>query len=126
MEDFAAELLQARNLGIGGTVELARRRDKRASEHNVAPRRFYSPQPVLLIEFRATNFRTKTHMWRQAVFVDAMKLVAVNIALAGVKAGPIEILFERERIERRRDIAGRAGIGVVAPGAAVHGMAAFS
>src|SRR5208282_4647588 len=109
MEDFAAELFQARNLGIGRAVELARRRDERASEHNLALRRFDSPQPALLIEIRATNFRIKTHMRRQTVFVDAMKLVAVNIALAGVKTGPIEILFERERIERRRDIASRAG-----------------
>jgi hypothetical protein len=50
--------------------------------------------------------------------VDAVAHVVPDLALRGERAGPLGIEGEGERVEVGRDVAGGAGVGVVAPGAA--------
>jgi len=117
MKDLAAEGVEAWNFRVGRTVELAGRSDQDARQYDVALGRFDLPEAALFVERRAQHLRVKTNVLHKSILGDAVLLVAVNVRLARIKPRPVEILLERERVQRRRDVAGRAWICVIPPGA---------
>src|SRR5271165_4893940 len=110
MEDLAAERVEAWNPRVGRTVELAGRSDQDARQHDVALGCFDLPEAAPFVECRAPHFRVQANVWRQFVLGDAVLLVAVNVLLARIKARPVKILLERERVQRRRDVASRTWV----------------
>src|SRR5215471_20255895 len=117
MEDLALERVETGNPGIRGAVELSRCGDECARLDDIAAGRLDLPQTTLLVERRATHLRIQADIGRQSVLGDAVQLVAMDVLLARVEARPVEVLFERKRIQRRRHVARRAWVSVVTPGA---------
>jgi hypothetical protein len=73
---------------------------------------------MLIIPVRAEQFRVQPDPRRQPVPRHHRLDIGENLRLQRIDAGPVRLLIEREPVQVRLDVAGRAGIGIVAPGAA--------
>ena len=76
------------------------------------------PDLARFVETRRGHARVATHVTLYAVFARAVLQIGEDFRLAAERARPCRIRLERKRIEMRGHVAGRAGIGVVAPRAA--------
>ena len=74
------------------------------------------PQCAFLVELQTGDVHSEPDETRQRVLVDHRLDVAEDLGAARIRAGPVRILLEPVGIEQRRDVARRAGIGVVPPG----------
>ena len=67
---------------------------------------------------RAVDVRVEADVAAQPVLVGDALEVVLDLRLERPHVRPVGLRLERERVHVRRDVAGAAGIGVVAPGAA--------
>src|SRR5207244_9593870 len=68
-----------------------------------------------LVELAGRDLRVQAQMVTEPVLVRAVLEVLQDLFAARVPARPVVLRLERERVEVRGDVAGEAGVGVVAP-----------
>ena len=124
MEGGNAQGLLPLQHGDGGAAQLPDGADQQVGSEDAAIRGPYGPACLSLIEGRAQHLRPEPDMAAHVQIVGAAFEIGVDFGLGGKGPRPVGIGGEGKGIEVRRDIAGRAGIGVVAPDAA-HGVGLF-
>ena len=118
MERAAGERFEAREGGNGRAVELPDRRDQDLRREPLVSRRSQAPETGAGLEASAGDLDAEAHVAQEAVLVGAALHVREDLGLRGPLARPVDVLLEREAVRARGDVARRARIAVVAPGAA--------
>src|SRR5439155_6545992 len=117
MEDLAAEAFETREVGDDRLVQRAGADDQRVGR--VAARgRIEDPAPAGVVPARLEQLGAGSHVLRHAVALRGVLEVVLDLGAPREHAAPLRVRSERVRVERRRDVAPAAGIGVVTPGAA--------
>ena len=116
MEAFAPEALQARNLGPFRIDQRAVTGDQHAGAV-LSPAGPDAPEGRLVVPAGLLNLMAEADMGRHAVLLCGALQVRQDLRLAGVAVRPVGVGREREGVQIAPDVAGAAGVGVVAPGA---------
>ena len=124
VKDRALEVLDPGDRRDLGTAELAAGGDQEVELVALAVGRDHRPAPRLRVEARLRDLDPEPQMRAQAELGDAVLEVGEDLGLRRVAARPAVAGRERERVQVRGHVAGRAGVGVGAPDAA-HGVAAL-
>ncbi len=115
MEGAALEILQALQLRNLRLVQLAHRRDQHLGLDDLAAAQPDAPQRARLVPVRTQHLAAEAHMAQQVLLARHVAQVVEDLGLLAVAAGPGVVRLEAEGVQVRGHIAGRAGIGVLAP-----------
>ena len=103
----------AGQVGDDRSRQLADRRDHDVGLHDLATGQLDPPPVRVLVERRGDDLRAEPdavdHLGRDP------PQVGVDVGALGVPARPVRVRRERVGVQRRRDVAGRAGVRVVPP-----------
>jgi hypothetical protein len=114
MEDGALEAIEPRDIGDGGHAQSTHP----AHEHvggERSSRGLEAPVAGVCVPGRPAHLVAEADEGHDAEVPGAAAEVLLDLALAGVEAGPVRIGRERKRVEDRWDVALTSGVGVVAP-----------
>ncbi len=117
VERRAPERLQAGDLGVARLAERAGAADQELRADRAA-RGLDGPALCVGVPGRSEHLGVGAQVAAQAVALGDVELVPPDLGLAGERPRPVRVGGERERVHVRRHVAGAAGVGVVAPGAA--------
>ena len=109
---------EARQLRDHRVGELADRRDHHVRLVGGAVGGPHPPLGRLVVVRRLAHLLPGAHQVEQAGLTRGALEVGEDLGLPGVAVAPRRVERPRPGVERRRDVAGRAGVGVVAPDAA--------
>ncbi len=116
VEDRALELVDARDLGDRRLVQRAGAPDDHTGADGGAVGEPERPAPARPL--RGGDLGAVPDAGAQPVAVGDVLEVGADLGLRGELAAPVRVGREGERVEVRLHVAGAAGVGVVAPGAA--------
>jgi hypothetical protein len=98
-----------------GRAQRPARPDEYPGRQRLAGRRPQSPVPGRLVEGGLGDVLAEPEVVGQPELVDTGLQVLLDLRLWGVDPAPAGVRGERERVQVRRDVAGRARVRVVAP-----------
>ena len=118
MESGTTEFVATFDVGQGRDVQRARARDQELPDEFAAV--FGEDVPALLavVPVGPVDVRIELDVPAQPVFLGDPLEVVPDLGLVGERVAPVGLGLEGERVQVRRDVAGAAGITVVAPRAA--------
>ena len=118
MHDLAGEVVHAGKVRGGRFDQPAHGRDHGPGDVTRAVVACQMPEAARVVELGAGDAHTEMQMGMQIVFVGTALDIGMNLGRTRIGGRPVGVLFERVGIQMRGHIAGTAGIGIVAPGAA--------
>src|SRR5439155_18328544 len=118
VERAPGEALEAGQARDRRAAELAGRGDDDVGLDRLARGGLQPPAPGVLVERRLGDVRAEAQVVVQAVLGDAVLEVREDLLARGEPPGPVALGLEGERVQVRGDVAGEAGVRVVAPHAA--------
>jgi hypothetical protein len=117
MEPRALEVFDARNLRPHEFVEHALGADDGIGFQHHSIGGGHAPQPFVVLPRGRFHRGVQADVGAQAVLVRTVIEIREDLGLAGERTRPVELRFERERVEMRLHVALGAGVCVVVPGA---------
>ena len=118
VERGPGERVEPGQVGHHRPVQLAERGDQHVRVDLLAGRGPHRPGAGGLVVRRSGDLDAGAHPVEDAGLGGGALQVGEDLRLAGVAVAPVRVRRPRPGVERRRDVAGRAGVGVVAPDAA--------
>ena len=118
MHDLAGEILHAGKIRGGRFDQPAHRRDHGTGGVARAVVAGQMPDTACVVELGLRDAHAEMQMGMQPVFVGTALDIGMNLCRPRIGGRPVRILLERVGIQMRGHVAGTAGIGIVAPGAA--------
>ena len=118
VHDLALEVLQALDVGKGRHMQRARGQHPVMGHDGFATRGLDDPAARAFIEDGADHFLLEVDVAAQVVLLDRVQDVVLDLAPGRITLGPVGLGRERVGVHVRLHVAGRAGVLVVAPGAA--------
>ena len=115
MEDVALKVVDSLDVGNLWPSQLSAGRDQHVELARLATVERDGPAAGVLIERRRRGFRAKPQVFAHPEAVGDLLHVVEDLLLRRVAARPVVSRRERERVQMRRHIAGRAGVCVRAP-----------
>ena len=118
MESGTTEFVAALDVGQGRDVQRARARDQELPDEFAAVFGEDVPALLVVVPVGSVDVRIELDVAAQPVFLGDSLEVVPDLGLIGERVLPVGLGLERERVQVRRDVAGAAGVTVVAPRAA--------
>ena len=118
VERRAGERVESRQVGDHGPVQLAERGDQHVRDDLLAARGVHRPRAGALVVRRPRHLDAGAHVVEDAGLRGGALQVLEDLRLPGVAVAPAGVGRPGPGVERRRGVAGRVRVGVVAPDAA--------